>query len=138
MSLGHSIKMLRKNKGLTLAELADKINSHVGNLSRIERGIAKPSLDLLYRIADALEYELSDIFKVADNSNHNERQSALNALFISLVDQDQELLVEFAALLKKRQQKDSNMISVDMHNQPHHAESDDSMDDQDKSNKRKD
>ena len=102
MSLGQSLRKLRKNKGLTLADLAEKVGSHVGNLSRVERDAAKPSLDLLYRIADALDYRLTDIFQLAESCQENSRQSALNALFISLVEQDQELLLEFAQLLKKR------------------------------------
>lgn len=103
MSLGQSIRMLRKNKGLTLAELANKVESHVGNLSRIERGSAKPSLNLLYKISDALDYSLAEIFSMADiNTKESDKKSALHAVFISLVEQDQELLLEFARLLQKR------------------------------------
>lgn len=103
MSLGQSIRMLRKNKGLTLAELANKVGSHVGNLSRIERGSAKPSLNLLYKISDALDYSLAEIFSMTDiNTKKPDKQSALHAVFISLVEQDQELLLEFAHLLQKR------------------------------------
>lgn len=103
MSLGQSIRMLRKNKGLTLAELANKVGSHVGNLSRIERGSAKPSLNLLYKISDALDYSLAEIFSMADiNTKESDKKSALHAVFISLVEQDQELLLEFARLLQKR------------------------------------
>ncbi|MFN3880708.1 MAG: helix-turn-helix domain-containing protein [Nitrincola lacisaponensis] len=103
MSLGQSIRMLRKNKGMTLAELARKVDSHVGNLSRIERNAAKPSLDLLYKISDALDYSLSDIFFMADsNSTGCHKQSALLAVFISLVEQDKDLMLEFAYLLQQR------------------------------------
>jgi transcriptional regulator with XRE-family HTH domain len=107
MSLGQSIRVLRKNKGLTLAELARKVDSHVGNLSRIERNTARPSLDLLYKISDALDYSLSDIFFMADSKTVKcHKQSALLAVFISLVEQDQDLMLEFAYLLKQRRHKE--------------------------------
>jgi transcriptional regulator with XRE-family HTH domain len=102
MSLGSALKELRKSQGLTLAELAARTGSHVGNLSRIERDAAKPSLDLLYRLANALNFSLADIFSVAEQSKVDGEQITLNALFISLFDQDRELLVEFARLLQKR------------------------------------
>lgn len=102
MSLGQALKQLRKKQGLTLAELAEQTNSHVGNLSRIERGMARPSLDLLYRLAEALGFSITDIFSVAENRQLNTRQVALNAVFISLLEEDQQLLLEFAELLTKR------------------------------------
>lgn len=102
MRLGSALKELRKNQGLTLAELAVRTDSHVGNLSRIERDAARPSLDLLYRLAKALSFSLADIFAVAEQSETDTGQIALNALFVSLLEQDRELLLEFARLLQKR------------------------------------
>lgn len=112
MSLGRSLKALRKNKGLTLAQLAEKVGSYVGNLSRIERDAAKPSLDLLYRITQALDYRLADVFLLAENEKLNSKQTALNAVFISLLEQDQELLLEFAKLLQSRAHKNLNQVQA--------------------------
>lgn len=102
MSLGQALKQLRKKQGLTLAELAERTGSHVGNLSRIERGVAKPSLDLLYRLADALGLTITDIFSVAENRRLDPDQVALNAIFISLLDDDRQLLLRIAELLRQR------------------------------------
>lgn len=104
MSLGHALRQLRKQKGLTLAELAEKTESYVGNLSRIERDMANPSLDLLYRLADALDYSMADIFLTSNHGNGGDDSSltALNAVFVSLLRQDRELLLEFARLLQRR------------------------------------
>lgn len=101
MQLGSALKELRKSQGLTLAELAVRTDSHVGNLSRIERDAAKPSLDLLYRLSNALRFSLADIFAVAEQSDTDDGQIALNALFVSLLERDRELLLEFARLLQK-------------------------------------
>jgi transcriptional regulator with XRE-family HTH domain len=112
MSLGQALKQLRKKKGLTLAELAEKTHSHVGNLSRIERGMARPSLDLLYRLAEALGFSITDIFSVAENRQLNAKQVALNAVFISLLEEDQQLLLEFAELLTKRASRPLDSVNV--------------------------
>jgi transcriptional regulator with XRE-family HTH domain len=112
MSLGQALKQLRKNQGLTLAELAEQTQSHVGNLSRIERGLAKPSLDLLCRLAEALGCSITDIFSVAENRQLNARQVALNAVFILLLDKDQQLLLEFAELLSKRIAHSPDSVTV--------------------------
>lgn len=102
MGLGGALRKLRKSKGLTLAELADRVDSHVGNLSRIERGTAKPSLTLLYRLSEAMNFSLGEIFSIADQKVHNDRQVALNTIFITLLEQDRELLLDFAELLQQR------------------------------------
>ncbi|MCK7548766.1 helix-turn-helix domain-containing protein [Marinobacter koreensis] len=115
MSLGQALRRLRKQKGLTLAELADRTDSYVGNLSRIERNVAKPSLDLLYRVADALDSTMADIFSISEASGtqRDPRQVALNTFFISLPEQDRELLVSFAELLQAHSRKALSNISVD-------------------------
>ncbi|MDQ2076618.1 helix-turn-helix domain-containing protein [Marinimicrobium sp. ABcell2] len=122
MSLGNALKELRKSQGLTLAELAARTDSHVGNLSRIERDAAKPSLDLLYRLADALSFSLADIFSVAEQSEADGEQVALNALFISLLEQDRELLLEFARLLQKRASRSPEDVYVQEQSVPAETE----------------
>jgi transcriptional regulator with XRE-family HTH domain len=103
MSLGKALHELRTGKGMTLADLAGCVNSHVGNLSRIERGLARPSIDLLYRLASALDISLSDLFAVAEGESGDDRQIDLNAIFLLLEDQDRALLLDFAHLVRKRQ-----------------------------------
>ncbi len=102
MNLGQAIRRLRKQQGMTLAELAQRCDSHVGNLSRIERGLAKPSLELLYRMAEALNLAVADIFSIAERKQPDCKQDALNAAFVLLPDADRVLLLEFARLLKRR------------------------------------
>ncbi|EMP54447.1 helix-turn-helix type 3 domain-containing protein [Marinobacter santoriniensis NKSG1] len=116
-----------------MAELADRTDSYVGNLSRIERNVAKPSLDLLYRIAEALGYTMADIFSISEASkdHRDPKQVALNTIFIALLEQDRELLLEFARLLQERAQKNISDITVDAkplpvaHEQPADQDNDD-------------
>lgn len=103
MSLGRTLKQIRREQGMTLAQLAAQVDSHVGNLSRIERDLTKPSLELLFRLAKSLDYHLADIFSLSDETHcRDPEQLALNTVFISLLADDQELLLEFAKLLKSR------------------------------------
>ena len=112
MNLGQAIRRLRKQQGMTLAELADLCDSHVGNLSRIERGLARPSLELLYRLAEALDQSLTDIFSVAEKNQLDSQQVALNAAFISLLDEDRKLLVDIAKLLQQRSSHPIDSVTV--------------------------
>ena len=52
--LGSDVRSLRKAKAMTLAELAEASQKSVSFLSKIERGLARPSVTALQEIADAL------------------------------------------------------------------------------------
>ena len=52
--ISKNLAMLRKEKGLTQAELAERIGAEKGYISRIERGLIVPSVSTLYRIASAM------------------------------------------------------------------------------------
>ena len=65
--VGNVIADFRKRKGVSqevLSGLADIGRTH---LSAIERGDRKPTLETLYRIAGALDVNMSDIVKEIEN-----------------------------------------------------------------------
>ncbi len=56
------LRVVRRAKGLTLRGVAQKARIDPGQLSRIELGKQQPTLDVLYRLAVALELrELRDM-----------------------------------------------------------------------------
>jgi transcriptional regulator with XRE-family HTH domain len=61
--LGKNIKLLRKQKGLTQAVLAEKTDISIIFLSSIERGIKFPKPDTLGKIAQVLNIEVFELFK---------------------------------------------------------------------------
>jgi SOS-response transcriptional repressor LexA len=63
MTIGSNIRRLRKAQGWTILELANQVNSDVGNISRLERDQQGYSHDLLTRIATALTVEIAQIFR---------------------------------------------------------------------------
>lgn len=110
--LGDTLRALRKSKGLTLEQLASKSEAHVGTLSKIERHQLQPSLDMLYRIVQALGISLGDLFQTpasiaTADSPLGEQQAALNAAFMTMAEDDRALLLEFAELLKVRRKTPS-------------------------------
>lgn len=68
MEIGHKIKQLRKQKDLTLEELASRCELTKGFLSQIERDISSPSIATLSDILEALGSSLSEFFSDDDNS----------------------------------------------------------------------
>lgn len=60
--LGRQIRALRKQAGMTQSELAEKADLSNNYIGQIERGEAKPTLEILDRIASALCVSISRIF----------------------------------------------------------------------------
>lgn len=65
------IKEVRKEFGDTLQSLAHKINYDYSNLSKVERGIYTPSLDLLDKIAKVYNIDITDLL---DQPNLNNKK----------------------------------------------------------------
>ena len=61
--LGMRIRYLRKNKGLSIEDLALEADVNKNYLSDLERGKRNPSLLILEAIANALNVDLSELFK---------------------------------------------------------------------------
>lgn len=57
-TFGAKVAKARNRKGLTQDKLAEMADITQNNLSRIERGLYSPGIDILLRIADALDMEL--------------------------------------------------------------------------------
>src|SRR5690606_24073621 len=61
-NIGQKLRALRKAKNLTTQELADKVNVSQSYISRFENGRAIPDIDMLERILQALDTNLSSFF----------------------------------------------------------------------------
>lgn len=55
------IKEIRKRYGDTLQSLAKKVDYDYSNLSKVERGIYEPSLELLYKIAMNYNIDITEL-----------------------------------------------------------------------------
>lgn len=63
MSLGRVIRQLRKEQGKNQVDIARAIGTDSGNVSRIENDRQKPSVELLEKIAKALETSVAEIYR---------------------------------------------------------------------------
>ncbi|HSI95006.1 MAG TPA: XRE family transcriptional regulator [Methylophilaceae bacterium] len=61
--LGHTIRQLRQQHGLTIAEVSQRAGISRGMLSKIENGLASTSLDTLEQLANSLGVTLSRLFR---------------------------------------------------------------------------
>lgn len=66
MKIGEKIRQIRKANKMTLNELALRVDSDVGNLSRLERGVQGYSEQLLNKIAAALSVPVAELFSFSE------------------------------------------------------------------------
>jgi len=64
-SVGGRVRQLRRQRELSLQQVAERADLSVGFLSQIERGLSSPSLRDLIRVATALETDLGMLFEGA-------------------------------------------------------------------------
>ncbi|KEI90757.1 hypothetical protein N493_15250 [Clostridium botulinum B2 433] len=64
MNIGSRIRDIRLLKNLTITALAESVGTTRPYLSDIERGVKKPSFDMLEKICQALDVTLEDFLSV--------------------------------------------------------------------------
>lgn len=64
--IGKRISQLRQQKGLSLRQLAEKCDVTFQNINKIENGKYNVGIDILGRIAEALEVEIELIDKATE------------------------------------------------------------------------
>jgi transcriptional regulator with XRE-family HTH domain len=62
-TLGADLRALRKSRGLTLTDMADKLGRSVGWLSQVERDISEASITDLRQIAACMDVSVSMLFR---------------------------------------------------------------------------
>lgn len=60
--LGEKIQRVRKQQGLTQAELSEKVGVQLETISNIERGKTDTSIYTLFKIAQALRVHIKELF----------------------------------------------------------------------------
>lgn len=59
--IGQNVKIMLDIRGLTQKDLADMIGASAGTISHIITGTRKPSLEVLYKIADVLNVSVINL-----------------------------------------------------------------------------
>ncbi len=71
INIGDNIKKLRELKGLKREYLAEKLDLHITSYGNIERGQADITVSKLFKIAEILEVNPSEIVGFSDKYNLN-------------------------------------------------------------------
>lgn len=68
---GTDLRKLRENKNMTLAQVSEQLNIPATTIAAYERGIRKPKIKNLVKLADFYDVSLSmlDFFDYSDDSN---------------------------------------------------------------------
>jgi transcriptional regulator with XRE-family HTH domain len=97
MIIGERIRSVRKAKGLTQLNVADKCDLDDAYLGGVERGERNFSIDTLEKILKALQLQPIDVLRIDDDSDEREsvRQQAIDefmAITSSLTDEQIDIL----------------------------------------------
>ena len=94
MSLPARLIALRKERGLTQQQMADSIGIHVNSLKKYESGQAQPSLDVLKKIALAVNVS-TDFLLFEEHERGPSDELALQFEAVSqLPDEEQRVVME--------------------------------------------
>lgn len=114
--IGKNIAKIRKRRGYTLSDLADKANISKSYLSNIERNINKnPSLEVMQRIAKVLNVDFISLIKPENDLNSHlyieqewiDLMKEMKELGIDRDDiKEYKTLVEFLKWQNQKQQKE--------------------------------
>jgi len=69
--LGKLIRKLRKKKGLSLRQLAEKVSVSFVNIAHIENGRIATSEEVIKELAKALDYDVDKLLAAADSVNED-------------------------------------------------------------------
>ena len=106
-ALAENLRIARKRLHITQTEVALRIGSEKSAVSRYENGTQEPGLDMLRRLADALETTVEDLLRVeaADGSllqtEKGKRESEMIRLIRALSPEQQDVAwVSIKAMLE--------------------------------------
>ncbi len=71
-SFGEYVKSLRKKRGYTQVDLAEKIENNFQNISSLERDKFGPSLNYLYKLAKAFDMSIVQFIQGFEDFNSNQ------------------------------------------------------------------
>ncbi len=86
--MGLRIKELRKRKGLSQEEVAEKAETSPNYVSRMERGTENPTLDMLIKISEALEVDMWELFDFKHQENAKALKEILRKIAGEIEDED--------------------------------------------------
>lgn len=107
-SVGQRIRRFRQERSLTQTELARQIGIQQSDLSRIEKGEYRVSLDVLFRLLQVFELSLGAFFGDLAAQGLTEHEAGLLQSFRALPCQEQNEVIEFVEFKRGRQKENES------------------------------
>nr|WP_217133575.1 helix-turn-helix transcriptional regulator [Leucobacter chinensis] len=78
--VGNRVRSRRRARGISQQDLADMAEIHLTSLSRIERGLTTPKVDMIARLATALDTTTADLVSgITDSDVHPKARRRITA-----------------------------------------------------------
>lgn len=97
--IGRRIQEIRKQKGLTQEQLAERVNISPHYLSALERGVYNIKLDLLVDILNILNCSADEVFQDVVDSSSKIKASQLSEKLKGLPLQEQRKILEVVDIM---------------------------------------
>lgn len=110
--LGGRLREIRKKKGLTLQQLAERTGLTAGLLSKIENLRTSPSLPVLSDLARALGTDMADLFLSADRGKGSRRWRHFPAGSFRKIDREENRGFTYKLILESRLSGDRQQIML--------------------------
>lgn len=91
--IGERIQQERKKKGLSQSRLAELLGISSSYVSRVERGVAKVSLELLSNISILLNIDIADLISNTSYDSNHYLEKDLHELLASATPKQRELII---------------------------------------------
>jgi transcriptional regulator with XRE-family HTH domain len=101
-TVGQRIRQTRQERSLTQTELARQIGVQQSDLSRMEKGEYRVSLDVLFRLLQVFEMSLGEFFGDLAQQSLTSREAILLESFRALPREDQAEVEEFVEFKRGR------------------------------------
>ena len=104
--LGNTIRQARIDNKLTQEQLAELVQITPTHLKHIESEHRKPSIEVLFALAETLHFSLDALFITDGSKEHSRRKNELQLLINTCSDNELDVLI--AALRELSTQKRTN------------------------------
>jgi len=92
-AFGKRLKVLRQTAGFTQDQLAEQVGKSSETISKLERGLIYPGVDMLILLAETLNSSLDDLVGVTNSKGLSGKQiTLLSKAHIALKQMDEKLL----------------------------------------------
>ena len=100
IQFGSRVKAIRRQRGLSQAEIADATQRSIETISSIERGKSLPNFDTLERLSEALNVPVKDLFEFSEDNKSARRDAIFAEMYAELRTFSDDRLLTAVDLIK--------------------------------------